>query len=337
MALEQLTPEERQIVHECLIAASVGPWRGQLVRMESSDPVADTVLESWPSFDESEERVRGVKALLMSLVSEPGDAWPLWISAVPEEVEAIVHKWGGPLRNLVDLPRPSGASLLSQAKRYLDMPAPHLAEPILESAAQDPVVRSECLVYLAEIDLGMTQYEEARTRCDEVLPVLRTGSDKPLLAKALLVRGWADDGEETSWFEEALPLLLDSDMPYEAAQCLEAMGADAELERAAELYNETNSRLGRPRVLRRRAVLAIERGDSTAAFEFCREALADLEGVLLRQARADECFCIELIGDAHRAAGNKDEAAAAYRSAHERLTGLEHGRGQAVKAKLEEL
>ena len=111
----------------------------------------------------------------------------------------------------------------------------------------------------------------------------------------------------------------------------------AELEQAAALYSKTSSRLGRPRVLRRRAVLAIGRGDSTAAIEFCRDALTALEGVLLRQARADECFCIEVIGDAHRAAGNKDEAASAYRTAHERLAGLEHGHNRKVKAKLDEL
>lgn len=100
MGISHLSKDERNVVFECLLAASEGPFFPEwefhtLFGIERAR--LKEILGSWPDIDESQEDVQlAIQNSMGNLVGYPhgkdGD-WSKYISASPQEVLAILQKW----------------------------------------------------------------------------------------------------------------------------------------------------------------------------------------------------------------------------------------------------
>jgi hypothetical protein len=100
MALSDLDANERQVVLECLRAASTGPffpdWEFHtLFGVERRDVQA--LADAWPNIDETKENVSvAINNSMNNLLGYPHGCdkdWPRYISVPPSEVRRIFDKW----------------------------------------------------------------------------------------------------------------------------------------------------------------------------------------------------------------------------------------------------
>jgi tetratricopeptide (TPR) repeat protein len=95
------------------------------------------------------------------------------------------------------------------------------------------------------------------------------------------------------------------------------------------------SRITAPSLQRRLAQLELEAGKPERAVVHASLALERLEGVLLLAARRVEAECVETLGDAHAALGDRTSAAACWRDAIERQERLDrHQAADKIRKKL---
>jgi hypothetical protein len=102
MALADLSPEERQIVFECLRATATGPffpdWEFHtLFGIERGDVKA--IVDAWPAVDEANENVSlAINNSMNNLLGYPHGRdreWLQYMSVPPKEVARIFKKWRG--------------------------------------------------------------------------------------------------------------------------------------------------------------------------------------------------------------------------------------------------
>jgi hypothetical protein len=102
MSLECLTPSEKQIVFECLVAAADGPffpdWEFPILFGLERDEVRQ-IITRWPNINESSEETRvAIHNSMGNLLGYPHHqeaVWSRFISAPENEVGRILDKWSG--------------------------------------------------------------------------------------------------------------------------------------------------------------------------------------------------------------------------------------------------
>lgn len=102
MALQDLTPDEQQIVLDCLKASVEGPffpkWEFSTLFGLSREEVR-SVIQKWPVDDTSDEvAARAINNAMNNLLGYPHqekEAWYQYISVSQEEVHATLEKWRG--------------------------------------------------------------------------------------------------------------------------------------------------------------------------------------------------------------------------------------------------
>jgi hypothetical protein len=110
MPLADLSPEEREVVKDCLRAAVEGPffpdWEFSTLFGLQRDEVK-VILASWPDLDDSDESVScAINSSFNNLIGYPHrceDIWPQFIPVSEEELVRIYCKWKGRIvRNYFD-------------------------------------------------------------------------------------------------------------------------------------------------------------------------------------------------------------------------------------------
>jgi hypothetical protein len=102
VTLANLTPDDRDVVRQCLRAAVEGPFFPHLefqtlFGLERSE--VRTVLGAWPDLDESNDSVRlAINNSFANLLGYPHGCesqWPQFISVSGGDVSRIFHLWRG--------------------------------------------------------------------------------------------------------------------------------------------------------------------------------------------------------------------------------------------------
>jgi hypothetical protein len=100
MALTKMTPADRAIIFECLIAAARGPFFCDadvsiLFGVDRSELLA--IVSNIPQIDDSESNVRlAIGNSLNNLTGYPhgmGNEWNNWISVCPDEIDQLWTRW----------------------------------------------------------------------------------------------------------------------------------------------------------------------------------------------------------------------------------------------------
>lgn len=100
--LHALSPDEREIVRQCLNAAVVGPFfsEAEFSTIFGVDRAEIAhVLSSWPQLPPDEEvlelSINNAFANLLGYPHGEAESWSQLIQAGPDEVERIFYKWRG--------------------------------------------------------------------------------------------------------------------------------------------------------------------------------------------------------------------------------------------------
>ena len=90
---------DEKIIEECLRAAVEGPFFSDrafpsIFGLDRAEVA--TILASWPEYDDLERKNVAINNTLNNLLGYPHKKWALWpqyLSASPEEVDAVFKRW----------------------------------------------------------------------------------------------------------------------------------------------------------------------------------------------------------------------------------------------------
>jgi hypothetical protein len=100
MPLDNLNPQEQEVVLECLKASTEGPffpdWEfSTLFGLERNE--VREIIEQWPVDDQSDEKAaRAINNAMNNLLGYPHgqkEVWPEYISVPKDELHTIFRKW----------------------------------------------------------------------------------------------------------------------------------------------------------------------------------------------------------------------------------------------------
>lgn len=188
----------------------------------------------------------------------------------------------------------------------------------------------------------------ARAACDRALAILGSDPAPAVRAVEVLLRALADLEQEpdVAAIRGVLGTLL-AHGQWEAATTAHATLADHAARRGA--FDEARAcyavaigcaeagggRWIPSNLLRKLALAEIRAGNAAHAVDHLARALEKLKGVALLNARLVEAECMEALGDAHSALGDRAAADVHWRDAIARQEGLERGPAAAkIRAKL---
>ncbi len=100
MSLKNLTPDEINVIGECISASVKGPFfEGEslhtLTGLERVE--LEEIARVWPNVNEGEQNVQlAINNVLNNLLGYPHDCWDVWfeyISVSPDELRKLYAKW----------------------------------------------------------------------------------------------------------------------------------------------------------------------------------------------------------------------------------------------------